>query len=1278
MCGLRLVTRTMNQNNGLSDIDVRLATLNVRGARNNEKRRAIIRWALDNNIDILCAQETYCTHEFIDTFNRDWNGHVLHSYSDSTHSRGVCIMIRKKLDYKLINSHRSDDGRMVLINISINDLVITIANIYAPNNVNERNQFFKRMSRWVHRHSNNNENLIIMGDFNTVTSEIDRSSRKIDSTCKSFKDVKSYLNLDDKWRDLNPDKIEYTWFNPGNLLQGSRIDYILTSKITTNYVKEITIINAPVPDHRAVLCNLNYFKNKRGQGYWKLNTSILNEQGYKQGVHGVLHNTIVEYNDVLCKRKLWDLCKIRIKEFSIKYCIRRNKLQKDLSKEIQKSLSMVESKITVNPEQIMQLKEEHSALKQKLDKLYMNRAKGYQVRSRAKYIEDGEKSTGYFLKLEKQRQTYNKIDCLENDNGERLNSDNMILNECHNFYSNLYTSEKPTEGDIDIYLNNVNLEKHLTLDDRYVCEGLVSKAECYEALKKMKSNKSPGLDGLPVEFYETFWDEINHLLIDVFNESFNEKELPESQKLSVLSLIFKKGDRHKLVNYRPISLSTIDYKILAFTLALRLQNILPKIINNDQAAYVKGRFIGNNIRLVEDIIEYANKYNTKGILMFLDFKKCFDSIEHKFILATLRKFNFGPQFIQWIETLYNNPKATVKNNGWMSEDFDIQRGIRQGCPISALLFLLVSEILAIKIRTDKKIEGYKINTANGTYEIRIAQYADDSTIFLKDETQIEKVINIIDAFGNVAGLRLNLNKTEAIWLGREKNRIDQPANLKWCTKHGTIRYLGIHIGHDRDQCKEMNWYQKLINLEKLLETWKKRDLTIFGKVSIIKSLAIPKILYSAVNTAIPDNFTNKINKILYGFIWNKTERIKRNTLIGDVDMGGVGMIDIDTHFSALQTTYVKRILYSDSGSWTHLSKEYIHTFGKHITMSMNYINEAEFPLLNQIPEFYKQLILSWNKTKIQQVPDNRDILIQQPLWGNRVFKIKMNKKDTQKQTIYFPSWIASGLLQLSDLKIINGKLDEKYLYQKVHNKSNIFSEIYIIKQILKPYRNMIVTHIPNQTEEEERIFPDFKHNGQTIILETSTTKSLYKILRANKFEKPRHESRWKTKLKLENDYDFTSTYINKIKGICDKKIAEFNYKVITNTLTCGNYLSKWKEEYTPECKVCGQIEDPIHLFYNCIHVNWVWKKLNRLLDTQLIVKDVVLGTNRKDIDYVISVISFLIYKEWIICNDKGTSRKDSDLKLFLKAELCFRIKVYALILKHESMKDLLEMFYNAL
>ena len=147
------------------------------------------------------------------------------------------------------------------------------------------------------------------------------------------------------------------------------------------------------------------------------------------------------------------------------------------------------------------------------------------------------------------------------------------------------------------------------------------------------------------EFYKTFWGDIKILFYSALKQIFENKEMSFSQRLAIMTLIHKTGDKKLLKNYRPISLTNIDYKIIAFVFARRLQNILDRLISKSQTAYIKGRFIGENARIILDIFEYCENSNDDGIFLFLDFEKAFDSVEWNFLIKTLQKFNFGTYFI---------------------------------------------------------------------------------------------------------------------------------------------------------------------------------------------------------------------------------------------------------------------------------------------------------------------------------------------------------------------------------------------------------------------------------------------------------------------------------------------------------------------------------------------------------------------------------------------------------------------------------------------------------
>ena len=416
--------------------------------------------------------------------------------------------------------------------------------------------------------------------------------------------------------------------------------------------------------------------------------------------------------------------------------------------------------------------------------------------------------------------------------------DKLILEEIYLYYSKLYCADK--SSNLNEYLNDINF---ITLEDNdsSSCEGALTEKECFDALMLMKNNKCPGSDGLSFEFYKMFWSYIKDLLLESLNEGYKKGTLSDSQRHALLTLLYKKGDKRNLDNWRPISLLNADYKIAARALAKRLQNVIPNIISFDQMGYIKNRSAAENIRLVQDLLDFCSYTNIPGIFLFLDFKKAFDNVEHNFLFEILKRYNFGESFIHWIKTIYNNADGKVINNGWLSKTFSITKGVRQGCPLSALLFLLVVEVLAIKIRNNNKIEGIRIpnyDKVNKT-EIKISQLADDTTLFVDSIQSGNEAMKEVTAFGMYAGPKLNFVKTQTLALnGDFQECVD---GLQWSEE--PVKYLGVFMSIKNENLEHLNWFTKLDKIKRIVNMWKMRNLTYYGKITIIKSLLISQIVY---------------------------------------------------------------------------------------------------------------------------------------------------------------------------------------------------------------------------------------------------------------------------------------------------------------------------------------------------------------------------------------------------------------------------------------------------
>ena len=308
----------------------------------------------------------------------------------------------------------------------------------------------------------------------------------------------------------------------------------------------------------------------------------------------------------------------------------------------------------------------------------------------------------------------------------------------------------------------------------------------------------------------------------------------------------------------------MDYKILTKALAQRVKQVLPHIINLDQTGYIEGRQLSHSVRLIQDVMSYTTISNTSAILLQIDFEKAFDSLEWKFLIRALEEFNFGNSFIRWIRVIYTNIYSCIINNGNTSSYFKVTRSVRQGDPLSGYLFIIAIELLAQKIRDSKDIQGIRI----GNNMIKLTQYVDDLTVFVSDINSANEVFSILETFFKASGLKVNRDKTEGMWLGKDFQCEDTPLNIKWPKE--PIKILGIFLSYNENDAEKANFDDKIAKLQRQLHWWKARDLSLIGKVLIVKTLALSKFIHLASVITIPKH---RVNIRIYEFIWNSKKDV---------------------------------------------------------------------------------------------------------------------------------------------------------------------------------------------------------------------------------------------------------------------------------------------------------------------------------------------------------------------------------------------------------------------
>ena len=271
----------------------------------------------------------------------------------------------------------------------------------------------------------------------------------------------------------------------------------------------------------------------------------------------------------------------------------------------------------------------------------------------------------------------------------------------------------------------------------------LTKDEIELVIDDLSLNKTPGIDGIPSEFYSEFWTEICDDMLDMYNDILQSGLLTKSQRKGIITIIAKNANINYLTNYRPITLLCVDYKILAKLICIRVRKILSKIIYGKQFCAVPGRNINLCNMELRDLIFYANENDLDLAVLNLDWYKAFDTVSIEFLLKILDAFGFGETFIGWISILYNGIESALTINNIVGEFFPVLRSVRQGCPLSMALFTIYQEPFYRSIVTSRIIRPL---TLPGGIDQKLLGYADDTNVIIRDDRSVVEVINVIDKF----------------------------------------------------------------------------------------------------------------------------------------------------------------------------------------------------------------------------------------------------------------------------------------------------------------------------------------------------------------------------------------------------------------------------------------------------------------------------------------------------------------------------------------------------
>ena len=462
------------------------------------------------------------------------------------------------------------------------------------------------------------------------------------------------------------------------------------------------------------------------------------------------------------------------------------------------------------------------------------------------------------------------------------------------------------------FLNNFH---PTTLNDKQKDNLLlpISESEIIKAIKSLSKGKTAGPDGLSNDFYIDYQESITPILQLLFQHILDNEIYPTSFQYSYILPIKKNHDSSNAMDYRPISLLNSDYKIFTKILKTRLENIMKTIISPHQGGFVPKRRIEERIHLMlSKIYSLQQNKSHPGVIILLDIAKAYDSVNRTYLFELLQIYGFPIKFINLIKKMHCQTRYSFIVNGITAKSSESSSGIRQGCPLAPFLFLMAMEPLVSKIDKSSQLDGIVLHSNQETKPSKISLFVDDSAIFLNHFSQLSYLKNILHDFAQLSGLSLQEHK--CYLLSHPINHtMFKDYNYQVVEPQGVTRYLGIYIG--MEQVNKKNWDLSILNLQTRLRLATSKHTNFLQRIQIIKAIVFPKILYTASYFAPSRATIQKLNHIIFNFIWkgkfSTTQKIKglinRQQLAAPIKLGGLNLPSISY---LLEQHYLKLFLQS--------------------------------------------------------------------------------------------------------------------------------------------------------------------------------------------------------------------------------------------------------------------------------------------------------------------------------------------------------------------------------
>jgi len=861
---------------------IKLVTWNVRGLVTPTKRQIITDILTEDiNPHIALIQETNINEKDINIIKNlklKLNmGAIFHPNGRKGHSNAI-------LSKQVMEPKISDTLSQILATtITMGSLTIALINYHGSHRPNEFKDSLENMYSILDK-LGKYHGIIIGGDFN-----VDLISPKKNERTKAnlLTTMMERLDLEMKYDD-----------SCGGTRKNRFLDFFLISKGLVPLVISLEHKNTQYcTDHNAVIMTLAIPSKFKKSSQWYLNNSLLEDKVMITRAEGLLDSFKDKVNDYESYKRLKSKvgrlfrteAKLKSKKKREKLAYLMNLYDYYLKSDLDERVKKIFVYDTQN----------------RIDRHNQCLVNTVTTRSKEWMYEPHELPTKHFYRYEKLNQPKKPSPKLKN-----CETEDQGLEQCVQFYSDLYGHKTIDNRAMSELIDQ--LPKFPQRDIDYLSSE-ITEAEIESVIKDSDPNSSPGLDGLSFQFYIKFAKSLIPILKVIFNGLASvEVDIDTSDFfIAKMILLYKKGDNTDIRNYRPLSIINCDARLFSAILAKRLNNILPELISPVQSGFIQGRSTQDVILTTQHLIRKCQTRNETGAFLLLDWEKAYDRLSHSFLFAVIKRTCGDRNFTRWTSTVYNNSTFKICFNNKISMPIPMKSGVRQGCPMSPLLFNLCLEPLIMSIELDKSWKGL--------YGIKHLYFADDSTFILQDSRELERAMYHLAKYEDASGARQNKEKTLGLLINETEELKQSIESQGYKTTKETTNLLGFPIGPNVKPSEI--WDEPISKAEISLNIWSKRNLSLYGKQMILNSKLLGRVIYRASMAKMPMKYVHKINKMIKGFLFTGKGWCSSTPWLEPKEIGGLGVLDIRNLNDALLTKIGIGLLQGQDTPWIHLANE---------------------------------------------------------------------------------------------------------------------------------------------------------------------------------------------------------------------------------------------------------------------------------------------------------------------------------------------------------------------